>query len=169
MATGDITHALVADGTPLVDDGHWNDGHVVDLAFAIYTRSAGNYSTSSTSFVDIDSTNLVFTITTGAHRVRLNQVVHVLSGATANQQIYFDVMIDGVRQGGATGLFGFRNANDTTQRRWGANFSWLTDVLTAGSHTFKFQYAVGSGTATLVTDGTNSIGQWSVEETLLTT
>lgn len=164
-----ITHELVADGTPLVGANDWNEDHVVDLAFGIYTRSSGNYTTSSTSYAAIDGTNLVFTKTTGAHRVKMGCVVHVVSGATANQQIYLDVKIDGVQQGGATGLFGFRNANDTTQRRWNGSFVFMTDVLTAGSHTFEFGWLVGSGTATIVGDGTNSIGQWWVEETLLTT
>jgi hypothetical protein len=164
-----ITHALVADGTPLVDDTHWNDDHVVDLAFAMYARSSGDYTTSSASFSDIDGTNLSFTVTTGAHRVKMSFVGSVLGGATANQQIYLDVTVDGTRAGGAVGLVASRNANDTTQRRFNGSFTYLTDVLSAGSHTFKFQWAAASGTATIEADGSDNTPRWWVEETLFDT
>lgn len=164
-----ITHALVADGIPLVDDGDWNDTHTVTLGFAKYTRTAGNYTISTATFTDIDGTNLSFTITTGARRVKMCFVGAVNNGATANQQIYLDVVVDGTRVGGATGLVAFRNANDTTVRRYNGSFTYLTDVLTAGSHTFKFQWAAASGTATIPGDGTNGVAEWWVEETLFST
>jgi len=164
-----ITHALVADGTPLVDDGDWNDDHVVTLAFGQYRRTSGNYTISSATFTDIDGTNLSFTVTTGARRVKMSFAGSVLCGATANQQIFLDVTVDGTRQGGTVGLVGFRNANDTTQRRFNGSFTYLTDVLSAGSHTFKFQWAAASGTATIEADGSANSPRWWVEETFFST
>lgn len=112
-----------------------------------YTRTAGNYTTTSTSFVDVDSTNMALTITTGARRVMVGFV-----GSGGNQTvaklIMLDVAVDGTRQGGAFGLVNAGADASDTKDRQNLSFTYLTDVLSAASHTFKLQFRIyDTGTA----------------------
>jgi hypothetical protein len=161
-----------ANGAQLVADSAQSTGLAWRAAptIGVYTRTSADYTTTSTSFVDIDGTNLSFTITTLARRVKMGFVGSIFTGATANQQIFLDVTVDGTLQGGTNGgLVGIRSPNDTTQRFYNGSFTYLTDVLSAGSHTFKFQWRVASGTGTITGTTAGSKARWWVEETLFTT
>ena len=168
---------IVFDGATVTDDGGGQVTVEVEggvggrtLLRQVYTRTVGDYTTSGTSMQDIDGTNLLFTLVLPEPaRVRMMQVCHILGSGTANQQIFMDLAVDGTRVGGTTdseGLVAFRNANDTTQRRYNGTIVYTTDVLTAGSHTFKFMWAAASGTATIVVTGKP---RWVVEEVPATT
>jgi hypothetical protein len=78
--------------------GGGGGGHQI----ARVVRTAGDYMTTSTSFVDIDTNNLVINLTTGASWVWL-----LLTGSiyvSSLQYSCFDFTIDGVRQGQAKGV-----------------------------------------------------------------
>lgn len=122
-------------------------------------RTAGNYTTTSTTFVDVDNTNMSITLTTGARRCMI-----VVSGSGYHSDTNhwaFDIDIDGSRQGQAFGLvFG----GDVTTQNQSRSFTYITDVLSAASHTFKLQWRVDGGTATLYANTTNTPLIFSVVE-----
>lgn len=134
------------------DDGyHLKDGGVPptgtgsasNLASASYTRTAGTYTLATGTFVDVDATNMKLTITTGARRVLV-----VVSGmATSNVgtgYVYLDVDLDGTRLSNqANGIITVRGLNGDW---YPIGFSWLTDILSAGSHIFKLQWRATTGT-----------------------
>jgi hypothetical protein len=116
------------------------------LASASFKRTTGNYTTTSSTFVDVDATNFALTITTGAHRVML--VFTGSGGNTSADYIELDVTVDGTRQGGTGGLVIMECQDSLVFKN--LSFTYITDVLTAASHTFKLQYRVNSsGTATI--------------------
>lgn len=108
-------------------------------------RTAGDISTTSTSFVD--ATSLSITGSTGARRCLVGFTGFVYHGS--NQAgIYIQLDIDGTDQGGAFGMTGevtVSGGNDAHN----ASFVYMTDVLTAASHTFKIRWRVTSGTGNM--------------------
>ena len=130
--TGKLFVCTVA-GTP----GTWTQvgAAAAALASAVVRITSGDITSSSASFVDL--TGVTVTMTTGAHRVLVT--FSALASATAGTvNMSFDLAIDGTRQGGAAGL----TQGGSTAGGINANpgFSYLTDVLTAASHTFKIQW-----------------------------
>lgn len=105
--------------------------------------TAGDYTgLTSTSFVDLDGTNLSITLNTGARRCRVEVVANGIITSGSGNNLQLDIDIDGVRQGEDYGLvIGAQQAGNL-----GMSFNFTTDVLSAGSHTFKVQYRVDSGT-----------------------
>lgn len=109
---------------------------------------AGDYTTTSTTFVDIDATNLACTITTYG-----GPVLVVVTGSAyhsaANGYCNFDIDVDGNREGGV--VRGLHSVQDTVG---GAlvpvAFPHLVTGLSAGSHTFKLQWCTLAGTLTLL-------------------
>ena len=115
----------------------------VTRARAYYRRTSGNYVTTSTSFVDIDATNLNWTKTTGARRVKAGLKFTWLGSASGTT---LELLVDGVALGGGDGgVFYNNNAGVHT-----VVIEVLTAVLSAGSHTFKWQYRLNvSGSFTI--------------------
>src|SRR5436190_2803802 len=108
--------------------------------------TAGDYtSKSSTTFADLDATNLKLTVVTGAHRVLIG-VVCASAITTGTQSICLDVTIDGTREGQTFGLI----AVDDTVNAKAVNLSFvhMTAALTAASHEFRVQYRVTGSNAT---------------------
>jgi hypothetical protein len=103
---------------------------------------ASDYTTTSTSFVDVDGTNLELTITTngGAVLVHFHGMFY-----TNGARLWLDVDVDETREGGDDGIIGaWQTAN------FAVTFSRLITGLSAGEHTFTLQWKVASsGTATL--------------------
>ncbi len=113
-----------------------------DLTAADYLRTAGNYTTTSASFTDVDGTNLALSITTGARRCLVS-----LAGSMQNSTAVFyalDLLVDGTSVTSGNGIV---SGNGTAIVP--CSFTFLTDVLTAASHTFKLQYKTSGGTLTL--------------------
>jgi hypothetical protein len=129
---------------------------------ASYKRTSGNYTSTSTTFVDVDSTNMALTITTGAHRVLIG-FVGTVQQSIATDNVMLDVEVDGVRVGGDFGLVSPRP--NQIDLRVNGSFAFLTDVLSAGSHTFKLQWRrFGSGTMLMYGDSADSECQFFVIE-----
>jgi len=130
------------------------------LASSKYEGSSGgsDFTTTSASYVDIDS-SINRTMTTGARRVLM-----VFSGTfyiNSSNTVYFNVDIDGTLYAPSSSIFQGAPGNTVTSN---ASFAVITDVLTAGSHTFKPQWKRStSGTATL-RNSTESIPAFSVQE-----
>lgn len=114
------------------------------LAFGGVKLTSGDITTTSTTFVDL--TGATVTITTGAHRCRISAILNISNGTTL-RSTEIDLAIDGTLQGGSGGLVISGGASDASPN-WIANFTFVTAVLTAASHTFKLQWKTsGAGTS----------------------
>jgi len=101
----------------------------------------GDYTTNQTAFVDVDATNLALTITTNGGDV----FVHFHGTVSAASAVYFDVYENLARLGGDDGIVREQPAgSDRT-----VSFTRLVSGLAAGQHTFKLQWKVNTGVATL--------------------
>ncbi len=105
-----------------------------------HVNQSTDYTTTSTSFADVDATNLSFNLTTAGGDVLI--VFMGYGGGSA--RLYFDVAIDSVRMAGDDGFLASVNAANTP-----ITLVALKQGLSAGSHTFKLQWKVNSGSATL--------------------
>jgi hypothetical protein len=166
-AAGDIIYASAADtaarlaagaaGTILTSAGVAAPVWAAPPQSAAYTRTAGNYTTNTASMTDIDGTNIAFTFTTRARRVVVGQMGSVAIN-NAGGEVAFDVLVDGTPQGSSFGIVYMQAA--VVGEYMNCSFTYLTDVLTAASHTFKIQWRVSSGhTATLL--GSAGSGMYS--------
>jgi hypothetical protein len=104
-------------------------------------NQASDYTTSQTSFVDVDSTNLALTVVTHGGDVFL----HFHGTVNATTAVFFDVFVDNGRLGGDDGFIREQPAGVDRS----VSFTRLITGLTAEQHTFKLQWRVNSGSATL--------------------
>lgn len=118
-------------------------------------NEASDYTTTSTTFVDVDATNLNLTITTTGGDVMVGFYGTVKHSAASNNAIKFDVDLDGSLIAGDDGLIG-TNFPAASQSR-AVSFVVLVTGLSAGSHTFKLQWHTASATATLYAGAGTSI------------
>ena len=112
---------------------------------ASYVLNQGSdYTTTSTSFVNVDGTNLSLGITTsgGAVMVGFHGTVDADDSAA---KIHFEVEVDGARNAGDDGIVFVEN------HLYGAPVSFVRLItgLSAAAHTFKLQWKTSAGTATL--------------------
>ena len=109
-------------------------------------RKTDSFSTTSTTFVDI--TDHSITMTTGARRVLLSFTGGGSNSGAAGAAIFtFD--IDGTDVGDAGAGLIQATEHGTADRKIPCHMHYLTDVLTAASHTFKVNMMTDTGTATL--------------------
>lgn len=152
------------------------NAHVRDQLNAIKTP-AGGYSTlnlgadltiASTTFTDMDATNLALTFTTGGGDVLLG-FFGTIGQSGSNQKTYFDVheSVAGTRIGGDDGLIEMNVTTVTTDFR-GVSFVVRISSLPAASHTFKMQWKNTASTSTFYA-GAGTAGldihpqMWAVE------
>lgn len=133
------------------------------LAFGVVTRTTANYATGTTSFVDVDPTNVIITLTTAAHRCKVGWSIRG-GNNTNGGDIAIDVLQDGARLGGTTqGILLTVTPTATNNTNLSGHF--ITGVLSAGSHTWKLQYRAGAlGTAQISASSGESPLQFWVEE-----
>ncbi|MGQ9889713.1 MAG: hypothetical protein ACUVSX_14670 [Aggregatilineales bacterium] len=105
---------------------------------------AANIATTSTAFVDAPGLALTLTTAGGALLVGFTGV----AGNAAGTTVVFDLVVDGVSQGGLDGVIG-SSAGIVPM-----SFVWLVEGLAAGAHTVKLQWKVSAGTGTLYGGGT---------------
>jgi hypothetical protein len=125
-------------------------------------RTAGDLTTTSTSFVD--ATGLTATLTTAAVRC-LVTFFATLGAGNASATCAVTLLVDGVNQGGTYGLVAVGN---TTVDFMGS-FTFWTDVLSAGSHTIKIQFRNDSGNTATIRAASNKPAVFQVVETTLAT
>jgi hypothetical protein len=107
-------------------------------------NESSDYTTTSTSFVNVDNTKLALTITSAGGDVLVG-FCGVIAAST-NLNAFFDVEVDGVRLAGDDGLVVNGAASGG---RYTVTFFRLITGLAAGSHTFKLQWKTSAGTLTL--------------------
>lgn len=121
----------------------------------------GNYTTTATSFTDVDATNLSLTITTNGGTVAVGFVGTLENGGSGNR-VYLEVDIDS----GTAALSG----GQLSITRVGINdqslpfgFVAMVEGLSAGAHTFKLQWAVSSGIGKLYASTSAMLEFWVKE------
>lgn len=123
-----------------------------DPPSAEYTANeASDYTTTSASFVDVDSTNLSLTITTAGGDVMVGFHGGVEANGGTNPLVHFEVLVDGVQHAGNDGIIFTRLVNLRI-----ISFVRLITGLSAGSHTFKLQWKVNGGVKLYAGAGTAS-------------
>lgn len=105
-----------------------------------------DYTTTSTSFTDIDATDMALTVTTGGGDFEFHFSGCVVNG-TVSARTYFDVLVDGVAFAGDDGLLVVTSQSSASPVN--ASFSIRIPSLSAASHTFKVQWKVSAGTSTM--------------------
>ena len=136
-----------------------NQLYFADRPGAYYDVTA-NLSTSSTSFVDIDATNLSLTITPSTALVLVAFTGTFESGSAMD--FFFDMLKDGVSIGGTEGVAGAYHPAASSP----LTVSWRSFVaVTAGvSVTFKMQWKNEFAVANNWLGSTNTPGQFSVKD-----
>lgn len=142
---------------------------------AVYNiQESSNYSTSSTSFVDINAVEGKFlhTITTtgdgngGNGDVMVALLASVY--ATTAIRVYFRIVLDGVAQNANDGLLVMNTAPAPTFGLGMASFMFPLRNVSPDTHEIKLQWKVSSGTAILPanagTSGRDMRGQFFVRE-----
>lgn len=104
-------------------------------------NEASNYTTNSASFVDVDAgtganTKLRRDITIGGSEVLVSFSGHVAAAGSAPNLAYFDIDVDGARNGGDDGY------NTCVANGGPIAFTRLITGLTPGAHIFKLQWKV---------------------------
>lgn len=118
-------------------------------------NEASEFSTTSTSFVDVDATNLALTITTTGGDVLIGFSGTIYGTGGTLPYVLFDIDIDGARLMGDDGILAHRI--ESTTSTYSIGFIILKQGLSAGSHTFKLQWAVTAGTGGLSAGSGGSI------------
>lgn len=136
--------------------------HLRDNLLALKQRGSGNveldeasqFTTTSTSFVDIDGTVLTLDVTTTGGDVLVG-FVGTLEHSANGGRTFFNISVDGVSEAADDGIFGTQL--DTGARNTAVCFVYRLTGLSAGTYTIRPQWKVASGTATLYTgDGTSN-------------
>lgn len=115
---------------------------------ANYRRTAGNYTTTSTSLVDVDPTNMALTIVKNSGKDIQISLVGRASHSNTNGN-WFAIDLD---NGTETREFLEVNAN-TTGYVDNVSFNYIWTGLSTGSHTFKLQFRQGAGGTTTLYNG----------------
>lgn len=106
---------------------------------------ASDWSTSSTSFVAIDGTDLSLSITTTGGDIFVHFHGNVAASVGAN--IYFQLVLDGVGVVGDDGHIAVNTGSGAPGRP--VSFSRLLTSVAAGAHTIFINWKTSAGTATL--------------------
>ena len=109
----------------------------------------GDLTTTSTSFADVDATNLSETIVTTGGDVMVH--FHGTVKGSAGFRLYFEIDMDGSAVAGDDGiaLEGVHTDATFLPGLKTVTFTRLITSVSPGSHTFKLQWKVSSGTAIL--------------------
>lgn len=128
-------------------------------------NESADYTTSATTFVDVDASRLSATLTTNGGDLLVTFCGTLYTSSATSINIGFDIAVDGIRHAGDDGAMLV-----TVNNVFAANASFVVWIpnLAAGSHTVKLQWKTNSGTAILWA-GAGTVGadihpQFSVRE-----
>jgi hypothetical protein len=175
-ATGDLLYASAAD--TLAKRAIGTTGQVLTVvggvpAWAAVTASGGvkqvlryeyditatGYSTTSTSFVDVDATNLATTITTTGGSSTVIAWASFSGGANAGaNSAFFDLILGSTRANTSTFCNRYFNNTGSDGVMFPFNIFGRWTGLSAATHTVKLQYRATS-TAFISRDATNAFRQ----------
>jgi hypothetical protein len=135
----------------------WQDGQIVDAQdmneiganlaalkappFAVTNLDeAADYTTNSTTFVDVSAARLGHTLVTHGGPLLIT-FTGAVGATSATIGVYFDLWVDGVRVGGNDGIFAVSAAANATLN---ASFTYWITNLAAGTHTVRLQWRVSA-------------------------
>ncbi len=113
------------------------------------TNESSDFTTTSTSFTDVDGAGAQFTLSftlAVAAQVLVGFFGNVVS-ASGTARVYLDISVDGTRVGLDDGLIGAVAPNNTIGQPVSA--VWLIETLAAGAHTIILQWKVSGSTLTM--------------------
>lgn len=150
--------------SPIVKTGN-NISFATPGAGAYRANGIALYQTNSTSFVNVDNTNMNFSITTTGGNLKIGFAGSIENASGAGQTM-FDIELDGTRLGTDDGIMACGGSGIV-------NASFVTSQISvaAGAHTVKLQWKVLSGTTVNMFNGTGAATprdthpQFWVEET----
>jgi len=110
-----------------------------------------DYTTNSTSFVDVDATKLSLSLTTTGGDVLVGFMGLVKN--SSNYWMWFDLDVDGNPYAGDDGITGIYSQASENKP---VGFTVLLTDLSAGNHTIKLQWKAQNGTVTLFAGASTS-------------
>lgn len=113
---------------------------------SVQIDEASDYTTSNTSFEDVDATNFSVEITTTGGDVMLHFYLSA-SNTTTGRITFFDVAQNGVRIGGDDGMIAVMAG--ASNGRNAISCTHLITSLAAGTYTFKLMWKVTANTSTI--------------------
>jgi hypothetical protein len=116
-----------------------------------------NYTTSSTTFVDVDTDDFRCDVTL-AGTVALVWFVCAVQHTDTNGSINFNISVDNVDQYGDDGIFGVRPMDFTTSHRTPVTIVHRLTGITPGTRTFRMRWKTSGATATLLSHGASING-----------
>lgn len=155
-ATGDLATAAMLN-QHLRDNLDW----LKTPTAGTITWPTANFTTSSTSFVDITGLTTTITSNGGGFDVKFTASC---TNSNLGAATYFDIMVDGVSISGvANGLQGW--SQEVAGAAVAISFTWHIAAYSAGSHTIKMRARVSAGTLTIYgSTGGSILGQYHVVE-----
>ncbi len=155
-----MTYANIADVAlgDLIDETTFNQ--ILANLRALYNAPSNSYradepsdyTTTSTSFTNVDGTNNKF-----SQQITLDALGDVLVGftgimnitaASGSRSLFLDFTVDGARQGLDDGILFIGPSSGSTDQL--TSFTWLVRNLAAGTHTFNLQWRVTTSGASPV-------------------
>lgn len=136
-----------------------NHNYLISRPHQRIIRAVSDYSTTSTTFVNIDATNLSIDLTTSgtAVLVGFNGVIR------QTESVYLDLNVDGTRYANTTNGIGIATISSTANDQL-SGFVVLVTGLSVGSHQFRPMWRVASGTGVLRSASSSSpVCFWAVE------
>jgi hypothetical protein len=116
--------------------------------------AGGDFTTASTTFVDVTGATVTFTTTARPVHVSVTMSAYINNtGGTA----CVDVAVDGTRVGGTTNGLITISQHATASEGMDYSFSFDTAALTAASHTIKVQARVINGAHTLTINAADPV------------
>lgn len=133
-------------------------------ASVVWTNASNYTRTGSTAFADVDATNLSHTITTGAHKVMIGASFSA-AVTSSGHFMMIDFTVDSTRQGNTDGLVVVSSTGGAGL--FATSLTIITaSALTAASHTFRLQFAVGNAAHTgtiFATSALTPVSFWVME------
>lgn len=149
-----------------------NLGHLFERPLSVIVSDrVSDFVTTSTSFVNIHSSDLAVTLDMEGTRAQVSfmGVLRIQTSSPGQGRMYLDIAVDGVRQAGDDGIAFLIATSDGFAT---SCFHWIVTGLTPGLHTFTLQWKVtassGGPTGTLFAGaGTSTLDfhpQFAVQE-----
>lgn len=113
-------------------------------------NEGADYTTTSTGFQNVDTTDLAMSITTTGGDIMVHFHGTVDNGSI-NTRVYFDLFSNtlGGRVGGDDGIVYIQMPTSTSGQGHSVSFTRLITGFGAGTHGFTLQWKVSGGTATM--------------------